>query len=155
MVAVVCNRKLFTLFGNRGCGLMYRLITYVGKINHSSVSRYVMYPVSTRCSSHSYSQILYHACILLSNLSDKIKGLDHLWIMGDNFVARTYRKYFKERPKVIEEEVPDNLFCIKQHFEFNNFSNSRSSSATKNILIRLQIRLLLPSIETSPCQNIC
>ena len=69
---------------------------------------------------------------------DKIKGLSNLWILGDNFTAKTFWKYFLSRPDVIEGEVFHEKSFIKEEFEFFPHCNSRYNSSIQNILIRLQ-----------------
>ena len=71
-------------------------------------------------------------------VSEKIKGLNNVWLLGDNFIAASYRKFFLQRPEVIEREVFDQDFFIKNNYDFYNYCNSKYSSATKNILTRLQ-----------------
>ena len=68
---------------------------------------------------------------------DKITGMDTVWFWGDNFVASSYRKYFLNRPTVIEETVKDEFF-IKSNYGYDVSCNSRYNSPTKNILIRLR-----------------
>ena len=69
---------------------------------------------------------------------DKIVGLDNVWLLGDNFVASTYRKYFLQRLELIEEEVRKEELFIKSNYDFDLYCNSRYNSPTQNMLVRLQ-----------------
>ena len=67
---------------------------------------------------------------------------DTVWFVGDNFASHTYRKYFlkpfdKNEKKEHEEPTPGE-FHIKRLFDYNIYCNSRYSSATENMLIRIQ-----------------
>ena len=58
--------------------------------------------------------------------------MDKLWILGDNFIAATYRERFLNR------NLNDGWF-MKDNFEVFNFCNSRFSSSNQNIPSRIQI----------------
>ena len=62
---------------------------------------------------------------------EKIKGLDQVWILGDNFMATSYRKHF-----LLREDNADGF--LKKSFEVQNYCNSRFNSAMKNMLIQIQ-----------------
>ena len=54
----------------------------------------------------------------------------HIWVIGDNFTARSFRTHFKR----------DDAFrhYMKQFFEVTPFCNSRFSSSNTNMIARLQ-----------------
>ena len=60
-----------------------------------------------------------------------------VWFIGDNFAARTFRKYFSHRTKRYEDEVIPESF-VKTNYEFDIFYISKYSSATTNMLTRIQ-----------------
>ena len=70
-------------------------------------------------------------CIKLHYLSltGDLTGLQHLWFLGDNFIAKSYRKHFKNA---------EGSFFIKQRYEFRAFCSSHFSCPTKNMINRLQ-----------------
>ena len=61
--------------------------------------------------------------------SDKPVGYNIVWIVGDNFAARTYRKGFKKGCR-------ENTY-LKKNYEIKPFINSRYSSSNRNILSRI------------------
>ena len=75
-------------------------------------------------------------------VSEKIKALHEVWLLGDNFAATTYRKFFLLRPEIKDEDGHDPVepfeFFIKKNFDFNMFCNSRFNSPTQNMLVRIQ-----------------
>ena len=89
----------------------------------------------------SWSLIMFTVIIL-----DKIRGIKEVWLLGDNFSATTYRKYFSEISEVLEESRQKRdedkdisfEFYIKKHFDFNMFCNSCFNSPTQNMLVCLQ-----------------
>ena len=65
---------------------------------------------------------------------DDIRGYDWLWLIGDNFGAKSYRNF-----KLVEQgKELDERFYIKDNFEYLEFFNSRYSSTNTNMLSRLQ-----------------
>ena len=70
------------------------------------------------------------ACLLLS---EQTIGYDALWILGDNFVAKTFKNNYKKfTPRHPEEHY------IKENFEYLPHCNSRYASSQSNILARIQ-----------------
>ena len=63
-----------------------------------------------------------------------------MWIVGDNFTAKSYRAHFKL--------VTGRTFYIKENFEFSAFCNSRFNSANLNMLSRLQNTLAMAMNRT-------
>ena len=74
---------------------------------------------------------------MLSTFSENIKALRKIWMVGDNFTARTYRKYFLERIQRYQEEVIPPSF-IKNQFDIHMSCNSKFTSPTTNMLVRIQ-----------------
>ena len=66
---------------------------------------------------------------LITLLSEDVKALEKVWIVGDNFMAETFRKYFK---KASAE------FFLKEHYDVLPFCSSRYNDKNSNILSRLQ-----------------
>ena len=62
------------------------------------------------------------------NFSETIEGFDDLWLVGDNFMASTYREHF------IRRKVP---WFMKKQYELNVFCKSRFTSNDTNILSRI------------------
>ena len=60
-------------------------------------------------------------------LSEHVVGYDELWLVGDNFVSKTYREHVKR-----------NLydFFITENFEILPFCNSKNNCNNKNLLSR-------------------
>ena len=56
-----------------------------------------------------------------------LEGLKDLWLVGDNYMAGTYRKFFLL--------VGD--MSTKDNYEVRSFCNSRFESNMKNILARI------------------
>ena len=59
---------------------------------------------------------------------EDMKGIQKLWILGDNFVAESYRKSLRKA---------HGEFFIKENFEFLPFYGSRYSDSNNNTLSRL------------------
>ena len=55
-------------------------------------------------------------------------GYDELWLVGDNFMAKTYRDHVRNRSAD---------FFMKKYFEVLPFCNSRYNSNNRNFLSRL------------------
>ena len=69
-------------------------------------------------------------------LPDMFKGNERFWIIGDNFVVKSYRKHFKHAQPGDTSGIK---YFIKDNFEYSAvFCNSRYSSTQQNILARLQ-----------------
>ena len=87
--------------------------------------------------------ILYYGCepiliyftTIIFNISEVTLGFDYLWIVGDNFVASTFRNHFK---RYTPQEEPQ---YIKENYEYLAHCNSQFSSSQTNILARLQSSL--------------
>ena len=62
-----------------------------------------------------------------------IRGLNEAWIIGDSFMAKSYRLHFLLNPNLKHE----NSF-IHSNYEVRNQCNSRYTSASTNLLQRLQ-----------------
>ena len=75
-------------------------------------------------------------------MTDELTGTDALWFIGDNFVAKTYRKHYKHMKLVEKDEKDENKgstgYYIKDNFEYKAFCNSKFSSNQQNMLARLQ-----------------
>ena len=56
-------------------------------------------------------------------------GLDALWFIGDNFMAETYRKYFRKNE--------DHDWFVKENFEVTGFCSSKYSDSNSNMLSRI------------------
>ena len=65
-------------------------------------------------------------------IADSVKGVKKLCIVGDNFMATTYRPNFKKSKSD---------FYMKNQFEVTGFCSSKYSDANRNPLSRLQITL--------------
>ena len=59
-------------------------------------------------------------------------GYDHLWIVGDNFVARSFRQFFLENRN----------FYTNQEYETSGHCNSRYTCNITNILVRMSTALI-------------
>ena len=79
--------------------------------------------------SQSQANILNFIFILVSQ--DTIKKL---WILGDNFTARTYRSHFKLNTGTTH--------YMKDMYEVTPYCNSRYNSANQNMLARIQNTLI-------------
>ena len=62
-------------------------------------------------------------------IADDIKAIDKVWVLGDNFVAKTYRKKFKK--------ASDDFF-LKKHYDVMPFCSSRFNDKNSIMLSRLQ-----------------
>ena len=62
-------------------------------------------------------------------LQKNVVGYDELWIVGDNFVSKTYRQHVKRNQKD---------FLIKENFEVYPFCNSKNNCANRNLIARMQ-----------------
>ena len=62
-------------------------------------------------------------------IADDIKGIAKVWILGDNFLAETYRKFFKKNNS--------SEFYLKQQFEVVPFCSSKYSERNSNTLSRI------------------
>ena len=64
---------------------------------------------------------------------DDLAAYDELWIVGDNFVAETYRAHFK----LVD---PENLykFYMRKYFDIVPYCNSRHNSVDTNLLSRIR-----------------
>ena len=60
--------------------------------------------------------------------------MDELWFVGDNFVSRCYRQFFKNAPETGK--------YVKEKFEVSVYCNSRFISNELNIIIRMKTALL-------------
>ena len=60
-------------------------------------------------------------------LVENLEGYDDLWFLGDNFMARCFRQFFKNAPETGK--------FVKERFEVFAFCNSRYASNELNILI--------------------
>ena len=65
---------------------------------------------------------------VLSTSLDDVPGMDDLWFVGDNFLAETFRKYFKKR---------DREWFTKENFEISVFCSSKHSDSNSNMISRL------------------
>ena len=63
-----------------------------------------------------------------------MKGSKKLWLIGDNFLATTYRKYFNKNQEFD--------FLLKKQFEIYTFCNSKYSCKNTNLLSHLQNTLV-------------
>ena len=96
-------------------------------------------------------------------VSDHVRGTDQLWIVGDNFVAKSYRKHFKNMVLAKKEDTSDaatsqsgdDEYFIKQTFEVQAFCNSRYSSSQQNLLARLQNSMALGINSTNVLDKGC
>ena len=68
--------------------------------------------------------------VRFSTFSDNLSGMEHLWFVGDNFMAKSYRTHFKRNTS--------SQRFIKDNFEPTPFVNSRFSSSNTNMLSRIQ-----------------
>ena len=76
-----------------------------------------------------YKQKLF--CLLHKGFyfAEDIMGLDALWFIGDNFMAETYRKYFRKND--------DYHWFVKENFEVTGFCSSKYSDSNSNMLSRI------------------
>ena len=72
--------------------------------------------------------ILCHVKVYDKLISDDLKGLSKIWLLGDNFLAETYRKNFKKA---------SHAFFMKEHFEVTPYCSSKYSDKNSNTLSRL------------------
>ena len=70
--------------------------------------------------------------ILPSFFTEEVNGLEKVWILGDNFVAETYRPYFK----LVNED-----FYMKKNFEVLSFCSSKHNDKNTNLISTVQISL--------------
>ena len=68
---------------------------------------------------------------------EDVKGLRKVWILGDNFVAETYRRYFRKS---------DASFFLKMHFNVLPFCSSKYSDRNSNMISRI-INCLITAIN--------
>ena len=61
-------------------------------------------------------------------VTEKVKGIDKLWFVGDDWMSETYRPYFKKSKAV---------FHCKQMFEISKFCNTRLNSNNRNVVSRI------------------
>ena len=73
-------------------------------------------------------QTCKHHCYI----SEKVSALDKLWIIGDNFIAETYRINFKK--STWESYMKDN-------FDVTAFCSSKYSDKNSNVISRMQITM--------------
>ena len=64
---------------------------------------------------------------------ERIPGLDDLWFVGDNYVAGTFRPFFKD----IKARNEESEFFCKRSFETFGFCDSRYASSNNNYVSRL------------------
>ena len=62
-------------------------------------------------------------------IAENVLGYDELWIVGDNFVSKTYRQHVKRNAKD---------FFIKENFDVYPFCNSRNNCANRNLIACMQ-----------------
>lgn len=74
------------------------------------------------------------AILLFTIFVATIKGIKHLWLVGDNFVASTIREHY------LEKEMEEGWFS-KENYEISHFCNSKYTSKNKNVLSRIQITI--------------
>ena len=60
--------------------------------------------------------------------SDKVPGLKKIWLIGDEFIATTYRTYFRK---------VQTMMWMKENFEVKAYCTSRHSSSNTNLLSRM------------------
>ena len=63
---------------------------------------------------------------------DDVKGFDHIWLVGDNFMATTYRQHFDKLGECY----------MKKNFEVSPFCSSRFESNNTNLLSRIQVTMV-------------
>ena len=73
-------------------------------------------------------RILKTELFVLFCLCRRLKGLRKLWMLGDNFIAETYKKFFKKA---------SNDFFMKEQFEVMPFCSSKFSDRNTNMLSRI------------------
>ena len=73
--------------------------------------------------------------LCFSVIAENIEGLDELWFLGDNFVARCYHQFFRNAPETGK--------YIKERFEVSAYCNSHFISNELNIVIRLKNALMM------------
>ena len=62
-----------------------------------------------------------------------------MWVIGDNFMSKSYRAHFLLRDHMLPtEEGTRDRFFIKEGFNFKNYCNSRYNSPNSNMLQQLQ-----------------
>ena len=59
---------------------------------------------------------------------------DTLWILGDNFTAKSYRTHFKR----VSSGPNGRTHFIKQQYDYTPFCNSRFASSNTNMVSRIQ-----------------
>ena len=60
-----------------------------------------------------------------------MKAIEKIWILGDNFIAETYRKNFKKAGG-------DEAFFMKKHYDISPFCSSKYNDKNNNVLSRIQ-----------------
>ena len=81
----------------------------------------------------------FNTCMVFA---DPVKGYDDLWIVGDNFLVKTYWPYFK-----IPER--DHSFFMTDEYEVYPICNSKFNSADGNLLSRL-CNIVVTALNTKP-----
>ena len=66
----------------------------------------------------------YFTTAFLTFFSENLKAINKIWLLGDNFLAETYRKNFKK--------AGDINFFMKKNFDVNPFCSSRFSDRNVN-----------------------
>ena len=65
---------------------------------------------------------------------EDFKAIEKVWILGDNFMAESYRKNFKK---------VNGDFFIKEHYDALPFCSSKYNDKNSNLISRLQHSLAL------------
>ena len=69
--------------------------------------------------------LVYMMVYPLLLFSEDVEGYDELWLVGDNFMAETYRNHFKKL---------DGEWFMKENFEVFPFCSSKCSDNNANML---------------------
>ena len=70
---------------------------------------------------------LLHSCVHIF-LADSVKAIDEMWIVGDNFTVKSYRKHF-----LLRDDNMDGF--IKSMFEHKIWCNSKFNCKTDNMIL--------------------
>ena len=68
-----------------------------------------------------------------SLITEEPRGKDKVWIIGDNWLAETFRPCFKK--------MKDYTYYLKQNFEVVCYCSSKYNDKNQNVISRLQITM--------------
>ena len=69
--------------------------------------------------------------LLHSIITDYIRGYEKSWILGDEFMHKTYNQHFRDRRM-------DQKLYMKEHFEVMDYSKSKYDALDRNAFSRIR-----------------